>query len=203
MDTIIDRWGSQIFDDEEINLVCEAIESMLFRELLNEENFMLSIHCAYVESDETDRVISYRNRTYREVDQLGYAFGLKTFERIHEKICDYPVPQIYTETVVIKRTDLRLVATLLKLSTGYIYFFVVVDDPLLVAMAQQGVFGLALTICKMLSFYDEGADKLMQILPSLTLKNLCDTERNSICRCVDRYFESDQKAVACWREDHL
>jgi hypothetical protein len=203
MDMIVNKWDSKLFDWGEIDLLCDAIDSLLFKEFFENENTLLSIHCVQYDSDDMDRVIYCRNKLDVEVRTLSYKVCGDIFEEFYKENYDYPIPQLCARSVKIENTDMYFYTTALKLSLGYVYFFVAIDDPNLTEAAVECTYGLTLTICKMLSPDDDGAAKLSNSLPHSKYLEMNSTVRAAINKRVEELFESDRKSVVAWREDHL
>lgn len=190
MDMFIDRWGSFNFSNNEIDIVCDAIENLLFKDFFESENTLLSIHCSEENDDEMDRVIFCRNKVDPEIEQLGYTFAFRSFDDFYAEVYDYPVPQTFSSTIQIQDTTIYINMIGIKFSSGYVFMFALANNLLDLQNSCTSMFGLMLTVCKMLGRRDVSAKVLANILENDDIKNLEKTTQNLICEKVEKLLEN-------------
>lgn len=192
MDMFIDRWGSFNFSDNEIDIVCDAIENLLFKEFFETDNTLLAIHCSNENGDELDRVIFCRNKVDPEVEQLGYTVAMSFFDEFYMEVFNYPVPQTFSNTIHVQGTSIFLYLIGIKLSSGYVYMFDLANSMIDLESSCPSMFGLMLTVCKMLARRDKSAGILADILANGDIQNLEKTTQNAICDKVEKLLRDHQ-----------
>lgn len=190
MDIIIDRYGSNIFDDPEIDIICDAIENLLYKEFFENENTLLEIHCTCENDNEWDNVIGFRNKVDPEVRQLGYHVAQPRFDSFYNEVFDYPVPQTTSQSLNIIGTTICLYLISIKLQVGYVYILALANSVADLESCSPSMFGLMLLVCKLLSYRDDSAAKLTNILENGKIRNLDKTTQQSICNKIDHLLSS-------------
>ena len=190
MDMLIDRWQSFNFSNTEIDIVCDAIENLLFQDFFEADNTLLCIHCTEENDNELDRVILCRNNTDREVEQLGSTIAMRYFDDFYAEVFDYPVPQIFSSTIVIENTTIYLYLIGIKFRSGYVYMYSLANSQLDLENSCSGMFGLALTVSKMLACRDRSAETLADILSNSDIANLEKTTQKAINDKVEKLLDN-------------
>lgn len=192
MDMIIDRWGKKLFDDAEIDTICDAINNLLFKEFFEAENTLLSIQCTEESDNETARAIYCKNKVdpESEFEKLCYNYATRYFDDFYAKVFDYPVPQTESNAVGIGETTIYLYMISIKLESGYIYMYAGADCFQDIQSCSTSMFGLMLTVCKMLSYRDHSAGILADILTYKTIKNLEKTTQQAIVEKVNQLLSN-------------
>ena len=188
LEMYIDRFYSNVFDDDEINALCDGIENMLFKEFFEANSTVLSICCSEENDNELDNVIKIKHEADKDKENFGYNSFYYFFDDFYSLVFDYPVPQIATAALAYDEKSVFIYEITMKFKSGYVGLFVIAGNELDLEQACFGMYGLSLMICKILKRRDRSAKVLENTLRGYK-NNMPESLKDTINKNVDRIIE--------------
>lgn len=193
MDTFIDRYGSIIFNDTEIDLICSAIEDFFFKEFLSEKHTELFVRCMMDDSDgAVDCVIHCNNRSTETMRNKTLSLGEYFCSQFYEKMFNVRKTAFEMNSAsFVNGKELATVVCLKILGLGYVFVIGGYDDDSLRDSASTSAYGLALFICKMLGKRNRYGKELVKKIEGAPISTIGDSTRDAICRNVNSYMQNN------------
>ena len=205
MDMFINRYGSYVLDDTEIDLVCDAIEGLIYKDLFEQDIAMVAIN-SFGEDNygrfSYDRVIQCWNK---RDEYLKYCCETIAIQDHYMDFCK----QFNDEDIVccvdncqIVNEDFLLITTTFRSSRGDLVVYSSIKDTSMVEDLYTCHFGLVLLLAIMLEGDNES---LCEAFVSRLLENkecIIDTVmRDAAFRRISELLTGDSKSAINWRKN--
>lgn len=200
MDMFIDRWDSTLLSDAEIDLICDGIEDIFFKEFFDSCGTQLGIWCVDFDG-EMDRVIFCDNEVDIEWRNLIQEQSLSVFDEFYAAECENAEPNFEAQTLRVNGTDVTAEVFDLKFSSTMIHIYTSYTGSVEEYCARASVYGLAVMLCHILAKRDPSAEKLEEKIRETKMRHIDDAVRKNADHCLRQLLSSSRSSAVNWRNE--
>lgn len=211
MDLYLNKCDSTILADEELDVIGDVVEGLLFNEFFSErDRSLVVVHTAYAENDVmcVYRILTARERDFLNYDTKDrfYTALFDQFSRINNRL----VESSDEDSIVMVGTaadEFRMGASssigtmaLLSYEFGAIYLsFLAENGGEQFGAGCAGLVGLMNVVCRLISKRYPLIGELLSELPKVPFYACEAKDAAVIDRTVERWFKSERESLKQWK----
>ena len=213
MDLYINKCDSIVLTDEELDVISDAVENLLFKEFFSERNrSSVVIHTAYAEDDVmcVYRILTARERDFLNCDSKDrfYTALFDQFSKINAslvesgqedgEICAAQIGGAASKFRLGPESSIGTLALVSELGVIYLSFLAENGGEQFGA-GCAGLVGLMNVVCRLISKRCPVIEELLSELPKVPFY-ACETEDAAIInKTIERWFKSERESLKQWK----
>lgn len=202
MDTIIHRCDSNIFRDDELDVICDVAENVFFRDYFCYDDAAIFMFTDDRKLSAPRQIFLWKNHLKDESKSFTLGYAVTFYKEMRERLLNYPIPQFVAHLGETDSPGYYVDVMILKLVVGYVFCFISPSSIEALSAVHADMFGLMQATCRVLAPRDKAARWYAPILPHFQLEGTNEEIRDDVSSILDDYFNTDSMILRKWKESH-